>query len=517
MDKLNNENLKNPFKEEEINYKEFYIFKDNSSYKVVLKQSNKNISINIESYQLVLYLKELQNLINKKIYSLEKFFSFFIDSFEKNKIQIKEIESNKIIKLVFKRNNELQDIEDNEIELILIHNHENKDYIINNLNKTNFHLLKNISDLNNQMLKLKNEIFNININQNYKIINKINSFSLIKTKDMYYSPLYLQFQKNISTDSYAHFALDNTFIIVNSISNINYIIYSSKSKSIISQNIDNFQIISEIKNAHENYITNFKYFFDEENKRDIIMSISAEDNNIKLWDLKDWKCINDIKKINQHGSLFSACFFRDQKLRKNFIFSSNDYYSNSEKIKLLDFKGNKIKEINDSNHRTYIMEIYYDNNMNKNFIVTGNELGIISYDFEENKIYNKYIEKCEDLFLSDHNSLLIIKEKDLVKIIESSEDGCIRIWDFHKAMLLNKIEISEKKLFGICLWNKDYLFVGCDDNTLKLIEIKKNFVINNIKTEGFVINAKKLNHIKYKDCLITQDWRNQIKIWIIKN
>ena len=58
------------------------------------------------------------------------------------------------------------------------------------------------------------------------------------------------------------------------------------------------------------------------------------------------------------------------------------------------------------------MEIYYDNNINKNFIVTGNELGIISYDFEENKIYNKYIEKCEDLFLSDHNSLLIIKEKD---------------------------------------------------------------------------------------------------------
>jgi len=517
MDKLKNENLKKPFQEEEINYKELNIFEGKSTYKVILRHSSKSIKINIESYQIKLYLNELQNLINNKIDSLEKFFSFFLNLFEKDKVYIKEIELDKKIKLVFKLNFELPNIEDDEMELILIHKYENKDYIINILNKTNLQLKKNISALTDQNMELKQKVSNLKSNNNYKIINKTCSFSLINSELAYYSPLYLRFHKNISTDSYAHFALDNTFIIVNSISNVNYIIYSSKSKSIISQNIVNLQIISEIKNAHENYITNFKHFLDEENRRDIIMSISAEDNNIKLWDLKDWNCINDIKNINQHGSLFAACFFKDPKEKMNYIITSNDYYSHSERIKLLDFQGNKIKEINDSNHRTYIMEIYLDDIVNKYFILTGNESGIISYDFEENKIYHKYIEKSEDLFLSDHNSLIIIKEKDLVKIIESSEDGCIRIWDFHKAELLNKIEICEKKLFGICLWNKDYLFVGCDDNTLKLIELKTNFVINNIKTEGFIINAKKLNHIKFKDCLITQDWRNQIKIWTIKN
>jgi hypothetical protein len=63
MDKLKNENLKKPFQEEEINYKELNIFEGKSTYKVILRHSSKSIKINIESYQIELYLNELQNLI----------------------------------------------------------------------------------------------------------------------------------------------------------------------------------------------------------------------------------------------------------------------------------------------------------------------------------------------------------------------------------------------------------------------------------------------------------------------
>ena len=163
------------------------------------------------------------------------------------------------------------------------------------------------------------------------------------------------------------------------------------------------------------------------------------------------------------------------------------------------------------------MNIFYDKNLDKYFIVTGIEKGVISYDYQEFKIYKQYIEKNDDLFLDDHDSIIIIQEKEFVKIIESCEDGRIRIWDFHSANLLNKIEVCESKLHGICLWNKKFLFVGCDDTTLKLIDLEKNFLVNNIKTEGYIINAKKMYHNEYKECLITQDWRNQIKIWTIKN
>ena len=132
-------------------------------------------------------------------------------------------------------------------------------------------------------------------------------------------------------------------------------------------------------------------------------------------------------------------------------------------------------------------------------------------------MYHIYIEGYDDIFLNDHDCVFIIHDKGITKMFESCEDGCIRIWDFHSAKLLNKIIVSENKLYGLCLWNKDFIFVGCDDNTLKLIDLKKNFVINNIKTEGLIVNTKKMNHAIYKECLITQDWKNQIKLWIIKN
>ena len=511
MDKSNYLILKNQIKEEGIRYKEFYLKKDKLNYKCILKIEGIIIMIKIENYEVSLYLNELQELTKKKFNSIGEFFDYFQIYFEKKQVYIKEIELNEIIILVFKTSIIYNNSLENPIELILIHKNVNKDYLINYLNKNGSHLNKEISQL-----YIKNNNLNQNFLKRNYVINKTISFSLINNLEQN-SPIYMQFYKEISNNCYAHFALENTFILVNSISDIPYIIYSTKSKSIISQNAINFQIICEIKNAHEDYITNFRHFLDDKNKKDIIMSISAENNNIKLWDLNNWNCLKDLKNINQHGSLFSACFYWDIMEEKNIIITSNDNYSNSENIKLFDFDGNKIKEINNSNHRTYLIDIFYDDYNKKYFIVTGNELGVISYDIEDNKIYNKYLEKCDDIFLNDHNSFVVTKDINITKIIESCEDGCIRIWDFHSSKLLNKINICDNKLYGICLWNKDYLFVGCDDNTLKLIDLKKNFVINNIKTEGFVINIRKIDNIKYKYCLITQDWRNQIKIWKIKN
>mgnify|MGYP002626681632 FL=1 len=489
MNKLNSETLKNSSEKDVIDYKEYNLYMDNDKYLLILKRTENEILIFIDNYSTKLNLNEIQKLINNnQINSIDKIFSFFQTLLENNRVYIKQIEVDKTIKLIFKSNTEKNTGKEKHIELILIHKNINKDYIINYFNQTNFHLQQELSDLSQQNEKLIQELKNYKLNGCNNIINKTTSFSLNKNESLYYSPLYIQFYKNITSNSYAHFGLDNTFIIVKSISDISYIIYSTKDQSIISQNIINFQIISAIKNAHDNYITNFRHFFDKENKRDIIMSISAVDNNIKLWNLKDWNCLLDLKKVNEHGSLFSACFIRDEIENKNFILTSNDNYSNSEKIKIYDFKGNKLKEINDSNHRTYIMDIFYDKTKNKYYIITGIEKGVISYDFLENKIYNQYIEKTEDIFYNDHDSIVIKEEKGIVKMIESCEDGNIRIWDFHSAILLNKIEISEHKLYGLCLWNKDFLFVGCDDITLKLIDLRNNFVINNIKTEELVIN-----------------------------
>ena len=49
----------------------------------------------------------------------------------------------------------------------------------------------------------------------------------------------------------------------------------------------------------------------------------------------------------------------------------------------------------------------------------------------------------------------------MIKLIEYSRKGIIRIWKFYNGELLKKINVINKGLYGICLWNNDNLFVGC--------------------------------------------------------
>ena len=101
------------------------------------------------------------------------------------------------------------------------------------------------------------------------------------------------------------------------------------------------------------------------------MSISKQDNNIRIWDIKSWECILNLTHINNNGYLLSACFLYENN--QNYIITSNCNFENtSEPIKIYDFNGNKIKEINDSNEETYFVDTYYDDILSIKYIITGN-------------------------------------------------------------------------------------------------------------------------------------------------
>ena len=53
----------------------------------------------------------------------------------------------------------------------------------------------------------------------------------------------------------------------------------------------------------------------------------------------------------------------------------------------------EIKEINISNDETYFVDIYYDKELFKNYIIAGNEGYIKPYDYTNNKINHKYFDK----------------------------------------------------------------------------------------------------------------------------
>ena len=319
--------------------------------------------------------------------------------------------------------------------------------------------------------------------------------------------------KDLTTDSYTHYNLDNTFIIFNSINNILYLIYATNNCSIISFNLINNQKIIEIKEAHNQYIDNFNHYFDKNNKRDLIISISAVDNNIKLWNVNNWELLHEFEKVNPKGVLYSANFLYDNN--QIYIISSNSFIFEVEKMKIFDFNGNKIKEINDSNYNTFCIKIYLDKNTSKNYIITGNFGFIQSFDYEQNIFYHKY---DDEVFISEKNHYfhIILFETNIINMIGTCKDSYIRIWNFHSGKLLMKVHFNKVGIAGICLWNKDYLYAACTDTTIKLIEIRSGKILQSlIGHYRVILNVKKLNHPIYGECLISQCYGNELmKIWI---
>ena len=354
-------------------------------------------------------------------------------------------------------------------------------------------------DFNKETNDTENDLINMNNSQ----------ITLFKT-----NPNKIHYLTQLTDDSYSHWGIDNTFTTFTSLNNISYLVYATEEYSIHFYNLNEQKLVKEIQNAHiEDQVTNLRHFVDKIKKRDILMSISADSRNVRLWDINKWEMITNITKIYSTGYLYSASFLIDEG--KYYIVTCNSSQK-SEKIKIFDFYGEYIKDISNSNEDTYFIDCYYDSILNKYFILTGNISYVKSYDYKENKLYFKYEDKGNK---DGHDSIIVDNSKEMIKLIESSGDGFVRIWKFHTGELLNKIKIGKNELRGLCLWNSNYIFVGCTDNSIKLVELKNGIIIKSLTgLNNEVCTIKKIIHPTFGECILTQGWENdQIKLWVTKN
>jgi len=480
------ESLNQSFLFQGFEFQEYFLLKNNTIYKFEVKKRKDEILINYKNYAISLNNSDFEMLTNLKCETIDKAYTYIINLFDEGQVKIKNIYKKEMI-LLFNINRK-------EREFILSYNELNKN--CNLLNE----LYDNYKELKNEIDFLKKEIkkYKIDNNENNQIFEEMN-------------PSEIKYSINLTYNSFAPNALDNEFTVFQSIEKLVYLIYSNDSSSIIAYNLNNNKIIKKIKKAHEKYISNLRHYLDKINNRDIIMSISCQDCNIKLWNAYNWECLINIENIYKNGELDSACFLLENDI--NYIVTCHDEEdsSKSENIKVYDFFGNNIKEIDNSNDISYFIDSYYDESFFTNYIITSNNGYIKSYDFNRNKLYRTYCDKEQ----RGHFSFIINNENGIVKIIESICDGQIRIWDFKRGYLLNRIKVSDYRVFGICLWNEKYLFVGCEDTKIKLIDLKNGKIINELTGHSKdVITIKLINHPKYGKCLISQGLEeDQIKLW----
>ena len=327
---------------------------------------------------------------------------------------------------------------------------------------------------------------------------------------------------NNSFSKYNPFFVDNRFTIFKSIYNILYLIYADKNNSIISYDILNNIKLIHIKKSHKEPILSFRHYFDKNAKCDFVLSLSGFESNIKLWNVNTWECLFNYEKVNINGCTFSACFLNSNS--QNFIITSSYlYYHNLydsddmyEHIKVFDFKGNLITKINDSNEDTIFVDSYYDKNLLKIFIITGNNGYVKSYDFYANKLYHKYEQSN---ILDDNygfNSIIINYKDNIIKLISIQLNGNILMWNFHSGELITNINISLNNLSGFCQWNDEYFFVGDIDEKiilLKLISGKFKIIKEFNHNDKVILTIKKIEHPILGECILSQHDNNKIILW----
>ena len=485
-----NNNLHNIFK-----YEEFYLIKENNVYKFIISKREKEVLIQCKNYEIKLNSNNISIILNSMKFKIEQAYDFIVTIFEQNQASIKDIIINKTLHLILKA---YIDNEEKNIEILLFYNKKSTNLIINDFNNKYVQLINNNINLKDEIKTIKNEIDKLKSFYEDNINNNING------------PLGVNFIMELTKDSYSTYHLYNSFTTFKSINDIFYLIYANKVKSMIIYNLEDKKKINEIKRAHDNYISNFRHYLDNINKRDLVMSISAIDNNIKIWNINNLECLVNIRNINQDGFLYSSCILNDNN--KAYIVTSNQNIFNLESIKIFDFNGNKIKEINDSNDSVFCIDSFYDIKYSKSYIVTGNNGYIKSYDFNENKLYHKYMEGNNN----DHKNIIIYNRNDIIKLIEGGFDGYVRIWNFHSPLLINKIKSTDNSpIISLCLWDKNFLFIGSEDAKIKLVDLNRRKIIKTLLGHNkLIINIQIINLPKYGKSIISQGWQHdQIKLW----
>ena len=163
----------------------------------------------------------------------------------------------------------------------------------------------------------------------------------------------------------------------------------------------------------------------------------------------------------------------------------------------------------------YYIETYYDTKFNTTYIISCCSEYVKSFNYNLNTLYHLYQEntsenKIHGNVIIDDNNLI-----NIVRLIETCNDGYVRIWDFHLGDLLNKIQICDEGIKSICLWDEDHIFVGCDDASIKMVDINTNEILHVLYGhKEKVCCLKKVEHEKFGKCIVSKGWGSDaIKLW----
>ena len=185
----------------------------------------------------------------------------------------------------------------------------------------------------------------------------------------------------------------NTFCTFKSIDEIFYLVYVKEGNCIVFYNLIDERNAIEIE-TYDLHIIDIKYLFDENNKRDLLFSLS-DYMKLKLWNVSNCECLFNIK--------IEIYYYKDERNHLGILeLNNNDYNiivtTAFEALKIYDLNGNKVNE-NYRNNLNIVNLFLLIHIMIKNYVIIISFFTIIMmihfFQLIIKKVYYiKHIAKC---------------------------------------------------------------------------------------------------------------------------
>ena len=337
-------------------------------------------------------------------------------------------------------------------------------------------------------------------------MNNINTNNISEEQLSNSPPPYFTFIENIYTECDSDYGLNESFDIFKSeLNGNNYLIVANKNNNNIDIiNIESNKLIKSIKNNPSKFIY-IKYFQKIETKKNYLITINIK-NAINIYEFSEE---NNFEKINLLLTIITKKEFNNTF---NFINSTLIY-----NIK----NGQELKEISHTkkNMTRFMIPWFNKNDDNYYLIELCEELLIVI-----NILYNNIYAKLDEEKFKSFNTGFVHELNDIDFLFVADSCGQIQVFNLFSKEICFKIDVRKNKsnirLYGLILWNYNYLIVNDDNNkSIIVIDLKNKYIIGSTYNEhnDSVRCIKRIRHKKYGECLITGGDDHFIKLFKSNN
>ena len=330
-------------------------------------------------------------------------------------------------------------------------------------------------------------------------------------------PRNFKFYKNISLDIFNENFYNNRACIFNSFKDDNiYIVYGVSSLNLECYDFSKEKKYIIIKKLHQKSFESCRYFFDESNSRDLIVT-SSFDSHVKVTNFmkENSDIIIDIFFASDFGLIINTAYFINNKIIVLFSNKENGI------IEIYNMNPEMIGKIEDTG---FILGLstYYWKDIKKYFIIIANLEGVLVYNESDLTLYKTFIPSSEsDIIDGFCETIIIEKNNNIILISPCFYKNYLFFWDFKNGCMINKMEL-DSGISDICLWDNEHIFASYNEfispkfvliNT-KYCKVEKKYQ-DNIHNNHRICGIKTIRHETKGNYIITSTMDGELNLYKI--